>query len=73
MTDKPANHKVKWSKEDENFLLVTYAGGTSVDCIAEELDRTVVAIYGRLAKLGLVEFDKTANAYYTVRAKLYQF
>jgi chromosome condensin MukBEF MukE localization factor len=72
-TTKPANHNKRWSETDEKYLVTNYASGASADLIARELNRTVVSVLGRLATLGLVEFDKKENAYYRVRAKLYQF
>jgi len=70
---KPANHQKRWSEDDEQYLVINYAAGVNVDLIANVLNRTTVSVLGRLATKGLVEFDKTANAYYKVRALIYQF
>ncbi len=70
---KPSNHNKRWDHEDEKYLILQYAAGVSLDCIAKTLNRTLVAVLGRLAVHGLVEFDKKAKAYYTVKALLYQF
>jgi len=70
---KPSNHNKRWSDEDVNFLIINYAAGADIHLIANELNRTVVSILHRLKQNGLVEFDKSEKAYFSVRAKLYQF
>lgn len=70
---KPKNHQKRWSNEDEKFLIINYAAGTSMDLVASKLNRTLVSVLHRLTLAGLVEYDKKANAYYSVRALLYQF
>jgi hypothetical protein len=72
-TKKPSNHQKRWSEDDEKYLIVNYAAGVNIDLIAKVLDRTTVSVLSRLSLSGLVEFDKKANAYYSVRALLYQF
>ena len=71
--NKPASHNKRWSAADEEYLLINYAAGVSTDCIANVLGRTVVSVLHRLSLKGLIEFDKKANAYYRVRALVYQF
>ena len=72
-TKKPIKHNTRWVESDEQYLILNYASGMSATCLAANLGRTVVAVYGKLATYGLVEFDKDKNAYYSVRALLYQF
>lgn len=70
---KPTNHNKRWSEEDEQFLIINYAAGVAIDLIAKELNRTVISVLSRLSDNKLVEYDKKANAYYSVRALLYRF
>lgn len=73
MATKPANHNKRWSEDDEKYLLINYAAGAAIDLIAKQLNRTVISVLSRLANNDLVEYDKKKNAYYKVRALLYQF
>jgi hypothetical protein len=70
---KPTNHHKRWSENDDKFLMLNYAARVSVDLIAQALNRTPVSVLHRLTLSGLVEFDRSEKAYYSVRAKLYQF
>jgi hypothetical protein len=71
--DKPTNHNKRWMPADEQRMILSYAGGVSPEFIAKQLGRTTVSILGRLSEHGLVKFDKTEDAYFTVPVKLYQF
>jgi len=70
---KPTNHHKRWIEDDDKFLMLNYAAKVSVDLIAQALNRTPVSVLHRLTLSGLVEFDRAEKAYYSVRAKLYQF
>ena len=70
---KPTNHQKRWTPADEQKMILSYAGGVSPEFIAQQLGRTTVSILGRLSEHGLVKFDKTEDAYFTVPVKLYQF
>ena len=72
-TSKPVNHQKRWTQVDEQKMILSYAGGVSPEFIAQQLGRTTVSILGRLSEHGLVKFDKTEDAYFTVPVKLYQF
>jgi len=71
--DKPANHNKRWTQIDEQQLILGYAGGSSPEFIAKQLERTTVAVLGRLAEFGLVKYNASEDAYFTVPTKLYQF
>ena len=73
MADKPKKHHKKWSTEDSSKLLIAYASGASIEVIADQMERTVVAVLHQLSKVGLIEYDKEENAYFRVRALMYQF
>jgi hypothetical protein len=70
---KPVNHQKRWTQDDEQKMILSYAGGVSPEFIAQQLGRTTVSILGRLSEHGLVKFDKAEDAYFTVPVKLYQF
>ena len=69
----PAKHQKRWSEEDIGVMVLLYAKGTPIPLIAENLERTEISILHRLSMLGLVEFNRSRNAYYTVPTLLYQF
>ncbi len=52
----------KWTKEDLDRLRLMWAEGIPVGCIAQELDRTILAIKVRLQLLGLLKQGRAKRA-----------
>ena len=67
------NHNKRWTETDRSSLIKSYASGTPIKYIAENLGRTEVAVLGQLDNLGLVKFNRSENAYFTVPTMLYKF
>lgn len=51
----PRNHLKDWTHQDEIQLKDAFYQGASASDISEQFGRTVLAICGRLVKLGLLE------------------
>ena len=69
----PVNHRKRWTPADVLSLVIQYGKGISIKIIAESLGRTEVSILDRLEQLGMVKFNRSEKAYYTVPSKIYQF
>jgi len=62
----PAKHHTEWSSEDKEFLRVQFEGGAAINDLAFALERTKSSILGRLAQMGLVQWDNEVKQYFKI-------
>ncbi len=61
----------RWNEAEDGELIYGFALGQTPEQLADELNRTVSGVLGRLKEFGLLEFDKDEMAYFVPR-KLYR-
>lgn len=67
----PARKGQRWTESEDGELIYGFALGQTPEQLADELNRTVSGVLGRLKEFGLLEFDKDEMAYFVPR-KLYR-
>jgi len=63
--EKPANHRARWTTDQDLQLVVEFSKGMAASQLAKEMKRTKFAVIGRLHTLGLLSFDKDTMTYFT--------